>query len=1023
MKSVFAIGRHGQFQRLILTGSLVGGLVAACALAAGPVGAQSVKTPVEGLVQTRIQAEINTNEPRLLKGSLHPLAQSRFDAGRMPGNTALQGITIFFNRSGAQETALQALLKAQQDPNSPQFHQWVTPEEFGAQFGMPDADVAKVEGWLESEGFKIESVNRAKTAVHFSGSAAQVERAFATEMHYYSVNGEKHYSASTALSVPAAIAGVVTGVGNLHDFHPHPMHLRGAKKLAKARSQYTYENTDGTEYALFAPGDIKVAYDINSLIGSGNNGTGQVIAIMGQSAIQTTDIENFEQAAGLAVKDPTLTLVPNTGASTLNPGCSGGGSYSCGGDEGESDLDIEWASGTAPGATINFVYTGGTVDSNGVPEFGVFDSYAYAVDNAIGNIISLSYGTCETELDQTSFNTEEQIGEQAAAQGQSVLAASGDQGSTACAGYTDLTTAQQDALAVNYPASSAYVTGVGGTEMTSANATPGSGNPYWQEVPSTSSTGIVLTSALSYIPEVAWNDDSSTYGLSASGGGASKFAARPSWQANVTGIAAGSFRLVPDVSLYSSPNYPGYLFCSSDPSDWFPGDNQGDAPQTASCGATSGTYEFYDNQSGYFTIAGGTSFASPIFAGMLAIVNQAKGYTTGQGLANTELYKLAGNSTTYAAAFHDVKTGNNNCTAGSTYCGSTTTGFSAGTGYDEVTGLGSVDVANLVTAYATSTTTTIGTTTTVTPASTTPTVGANDNITISVSAASGSAAPAGTVTVKIDGVAVTGSPFTLTASGTAATASFTATFATAGAHTITASYTPSGTTFAASSGTGTVTAQASSSGSGTIKVAATPSTLTVSQGSSGTENLTVTGSGGYSGTVTLSIDFGSADSNLGNLCYGFGTLGTAQGTATVSSANGSGSTTLSLSTNAADCLGADAIAASRTRQLHSRQAPNQLKKSLNKLGAQSSSRSLVPEGVAFAGLLVIGFLGRRSRKLRGLVAVLMLATVGMAISACGGSSSNTPSNPPKGTYTGTVTAQDNATATITSTTTFQFVID
>jgi len=995
MKRMFAIGRQKQFSLL--------SLIAACALAAGSLSAQSVRP--------RIQTEINTNQPSILKGSLHPLAQSRFDAGRMPGNTELHGVTIFFKRSDAQEAALQALIKAQQTPSSPQYHKWLTPEQFGAQFGMADADLAKVQSWLESEGFKIDSVNRGKTAIHFSGTAAQVERAFATEMHYYNVNGEKHYAPSTEISVPAALAGAVTAVQNLHDFHPKPMHIQ-SKKLVNARKQYTYNNS-GTQGVFFAPGDIKVAYDINPLIGAGNDGTGQVIAIMGQSAIQTTDIENFQQAAGLTVKDPQLTLVPNTGTSTVNPGCSGGSSYTCGGDEGESDLDIEWSSATAPGATINFVYTGGDL-TNGTPTYGVFDSYQYAVDNKIGNIISMSYGTCETEFanDQTDYNALEAIGSQAVSQGQTVLASSGDSGSTACSGYTDLTSAQQSTLSVNYPASSAYVTGVGGTEMTQANATPGSSNPYWQQ--ETTNGGIILTTALSYIPEIAWNDDSSQYGLSASGGGTSALAARPSWQTGVTGIPSGSFRLVPDVSLYSSPNYPGYLYCTSDESDWFPGDNQGDPAQTASCGATSGTYEFYDNQTGYFTVAGGTSFAAPIFAGMMAIVNQAKGYTTGQGLANTELYSLAANSATYASAFHDVTTGNNNCTAGTTYCGSQTGGFSAGTGYDQVTGLGSVDLANLVTAYASSTTTLIGTTTSVTAANTTPTVNTNDTITISVSPASGSAVPTGTVTVKIDGTAVSGSPFTLTTSGTAATASFTTQFTTAGGHTITANYSGDS-AFASSTGTATVTAQGSSSGSGKFAMAFSPQTLTVSQGNTGTETLTVTPSGGYTGTVELAYST-SNDSALSNLCLSAASGFDSSGNIVVSGTSAvSGQIAVDTS---GSCNSAAAAAANKQRGLHAIPHVKQLQKA-----SAEKSRGPLAAGLALAGLLLAGFMGRSSRKLRTLAGVLILGAIGLALTACGGSSSSNSTNVPKGTYTITFTGTDTATATITAQGSFTLTVD
>ena len=122
------------------------------------------------------------------------------------------------------------------------------------------------------------------------------------------------------------------------------------------------------------------------------------------------------------------------------------------------------------------------------------------------------------------------------------------------------------------------------------------------------------------------------------------------------GIPSGSKRLVPDVSLYSSPNLPGYplLHQRSDQLEHHPG------AKPASCNSgfrASST----DSE---LTAAGGTSFAAPIFAGMVALINQKAGYTTGQGLINPTLYKLAGNSSTYASAFHDITKGNNNCTAG-----------------------------------------------------------------------------------------------------------------------------------------------------------------------------------------------------------------------------------------------------------------------------------------------------------------------------------------------------------------------
>lgn len=988
MKKTVAISRQRRSRLLAL--------VAVCVLATGLVWAQSPAV--------RIRAEVNSSVQSRIPGSQHPLAQARFDAGRMPAATKLSHMTISFNLTAQQQADLQALLKAQQNPSSPEYHKWLTPQEYGARFGLADADIEKVEQWLQAQGFTIDSVNNARNAIHFSGSVGQVEQAFSTEMHYYNVGGKKHFAPSTALSVPSAIAPVVSGVQGLNDFRPRPMHIP-AQRAQKPRAAYTFEGSDGNQYALFAPGDIETAYDINPLLSAGNNGAGQVIAVMGQSAISNSDIEAFQAAAGLTTKDPAQTLVPNTGSSTVYAD----------GDEGESDLDVEWAGAIAPGATINFVYTGSGSQN------GVFDSYSFAVDQKIGNVITISYGSCEADMSASAIATYENVGQEAESQGQTVIAASGDSGATACYGYEQygLTAAQSNVLSVNYPASSAYVTGVGGTEITQANATPGSSNPYWQEASSSSS--VVLNSAKEYIPEIAWNDDAyiisngyctpSDYNcISASGGGVSANIARPSWQTGVTGISSISNttnRLVPDISLYASANFPGYLYCTSDQSDWDTQDGQ-----TGSCVDN----QFYDTN-GYFTVAGGTSFAAPIFAGMVADLNQAKNYTTGQGVINSELYSLAADSTTYGTAFHDVTSGNNECTGSSTGCPSIsgTAGYSAGTGYDLVTGLGSVDLNNLATAWTEGTSTLASTSTAITASNSSPTVNTSDNFTIAVSPISGTGTPTGSVSISVDGGTAVSE--TLTSNGTYV---YAYTFATAGEHTITAHY-GGDTAFAASTGTITVDVQAVSSGTGSIKVAATPSTLTIAQGNSGSETITVTPSGTYTGTVLLGLDFGtSGDNSLANLCGDFSSQNSSgYGTVTISQAGTAGSTTLELDTNAADCATADAVKRTGMKPLRELLGRHAV--------AQNKNPTLLPEGIAFAGLLLIGFFGGDSRKLRGLIAVLLLATVGMAISACGSSTVNgggtTISDPPKGTYTGTISAQDSVNSNITATTTFTLVID
>jgi subtilase family serine protease len=950
------------------------GWIAACAVATTAVAAQ---TPAP-----RIRSEISNVQVSPLKASQQPLGSSELDAGRMAPDARLNGISIVFSRSASQEADLQALIASQQDPKSSQYHQWLSPEQFGARFGMAQSDVDKVQTWLQQQGFSVNSVARGRNMIRFSGTAGQVERAFQTEMHYFKTNGETHYAPATLLSVPSAIAPTVAAVRNLSNFRPRPMHISTHRAFTSSQSGSVF----------FAPGDIAVTYDIGPLSSAGVNGAGQSIAIIGQSAVLASDIEAFQTAAQLPVKDPVMVLVPGSGSSTVNPFGTG--------DEGESDLDIEWSGAIAQGATIDFVYTGNSTN------FNAFDSLAYAIDEKIAPIISVSYGACETAVQAEGFSLETQLA-QAATQGQTVVAASGDQGSTACSGDTanGLTTAQQFALAVNYPASSPNVTAVGGTEISAADDVSTNAT-YWVA----QSTNDVVTSAKTYIPEIVWNDDSTQFGLGASGGGASTLFARPSWQTGVPGIPSGTKRLVPDVALYSSAELPGYLFCTSDQSNW----NTSTPPfQAASCNSG-----FRDGSTGDLTVAGGTSFATPIFAGMIALINQKQEWTDGQGLANPTLYTLAAGAN-YSTMFHDVTSGNNNCTAGSTFCGTTTTGFAAGTGYDEATGLGSVDLANLAGAWPKNATPLAATTTTVSAASAAPNVNTNDTITITVAQVGGTGTPTGTVNLSIDGSGTaygaqgsTVTPVTLTSNGTV---TYTANFSTAIPHTIVAQYVGDSSN-APSTGSVVLTVGGTSSGKGTFVLGFSPATLTVSQGSQGNEGLTITPSGGYTGTVNLTFAT-SNDTALANLCLFAGTGTNTNGSITVPSATAV-TGQITIDTNAADCVSAAAVKGRGLRVIP--HAKNSVKASNN----APKRKNPLPAGIAFAGLVLAGFLGRSSRKLRQLACVIALASLGLVLSACGGVSNNnnTIPNPTKGTYTITFQGQDSATPTITAQSSFSLVI-
>jgi subtilase family serine protease len=649
--------------------------VSVCAFAVLLFGAAA--SPAQAPAR-RIVSAIDSSSRVTLTGSRPPRALAANDVGIVPADTRLQGMTLVFNRSAAQQADLDALITAQQDPSWPQFHQWLTPAQFGARFGMADSDIAAAENWLQQQGFTIDSVSNSRDRIHFSGSVAQANAAFSTELHYYrdpadtQPNAQPHMAPSSDISLPAALAPFVIGVANLSGFRLRSHLVPGVQP------RFTSSQT-GNHY--MTPGDVATIYDINAAYNSGYTGTGQAIAIVGQSAIYTSDITNFQTAAGLPSKLPTILLEPGTGTSTV---------YASSGDEIESDLDIEYSGAIAKGAVVYFVYTG---SANG---YGALDALDYVVQNDLAPIISSSYGGCEPGEGATNYTIYNSDLQMAAAQGETVVAAAGDAGSSDCYGeYTGTgSTANNEQLAVDFPASSQYVTALGGTEFPVADTEPtttaGSNSAtYW-----TAANGSdVISSAKSYIPEQVWNDDSSTVGLASGGGGVSIYTARPSWQANtVPGISAisGTYRLVPDISLDASPsplNAP-YAICTSDTKDWETG-------QENSCNSG-----FRDSYSGDLTVVGGTSVAAPIFAGMVALINQAKGYTAGQGLVNPTLYTLASIPATYQSAFHDIQSGGNTCLAGANYCsGLPLTDYASTIGYDEASGLGSVDLNNLLTAW------------------------------------------------------------------------------------------------------------------------------------------------------------------------------------------------------------------------------------------------------------------------------------------------------------------------------------
>ena len=1028
----------------------IAGWIAACSLFA-------ISSPAQRPV-ARITTVVDDADRTTIYGTHPVMARTEDDAGRVPLGSKFEGISIAFSRTPAQEADLQALLAAQQDPTSPLYAKWLTPDEFGARFGPADSDIAKVQSWLGQHGFTEFSVSRSKNRISFSGTVEQVEAAFGTEMHYYKVNGETHFAPSRDVSVPAALSSVVQTVTNLSSFRPKS-HISGRGPRRVVSPDFT-SSQSGNHF--LTPKDVATIYDINPAYKAGYNGAGQSIAVVGQSAIVLSDIEHFQTAAGFAVKDPTLVLVPNTGTATIRSG-----------DEAESDLDLEYTSTIANGATIYFVYVGNNANS------GVFDSIQFAVTNKTAPIISVSYGLCEAALGSSGYSSLNAILAQAASQGQSVIVASGDSGSTDCYGETGLTTAQQQALAVDFPGSSQYVTAIGGTEFPAADVAP-TNTTYWQAA----SGSDLVSSALSYIPEQVWNDDS-TARLSSSGGGVSTFTPKPSWQTGVPGIPSGTFRLVPDVSLSSSPNNAGYLFCSSDSSNGV----------TGSC-----TNGFRDSSNVNLTVAGGTSFAAPVFAGMLALIND-KLNSTGQGVINSTLYTLAANSATYASAFHDITSGGNQCTAGTKICSTAgASQYPATSGYDQASGLGSVDLFNLMTAWPGSSSSLVPSKTTLSAATMTPAPGASDAVTITVASGSTSntATPTGTLTVTVDGTLQTSSLALVSGSAT-----YTFSSTTPGAHVIAATYSGDS-TYASSTGsltvtvpapvaskttlsaatstpapgasdaisitvtsastsstttpTGTVTIAvdgttqtptltlangsatytfsstaagahtiaatysgdsnyASSGGSLTLTVAAksfklAASNVTVTAGNPGASTITITPQNGYAGTVAWIVASSPA---LTNGCFSIANT-TVSGTTAVAA-------TLTVNTVASACAAPALVGAG----VDPRNTPGRAPHPYGKDPTVSVALQANQAGMTMVGLLFLGLLGRRCRRLATLATLGILATIGFAASGCAGvgSSMPPPSSPTaaRGAYAVTIVGTDTTTSSITASTTLTLTID
>jgi subtilase family serine protease len=678
-------------------------------------------------VQQRITQVVDESKLTVLKGNTYPLARAEFDRGPAPASLPMERMLLVLKRSPEQEAALNQLMAGQLDKSSPNFHKWLTPEQFGQQFGPSDQDVQTVTSWLGSHGFQVVEVSKGRTVIQFSGNAGQVQEAFRTPIHKFVVNGEEHWANVNDPQIPTALAPVVVGINTLHNFpkksaHRYAGEFRRSKetgKMTAVNPQFTYPNQNlcSGNCFLLGPSDFATIYNVQPLWTAHTDGTGVTIGVVGLTDISPQDNADFRSIFGLPASNLTVfTNGPDPG--TLPT------------EEPEADIDTQWSGAVAKGAKILYVETASTNTA-----FGVDLSAQFIVDNNSAPILTDSYGLCEAFLGAAGNSFYYDLWQQAAAEGISVLDPTGDNGSAGC-DNDNVPGPAQFGLQVNGSATTPFNVAVGGTDFNDAN----NATTFW----SLTNNSTTQSSALSYIPEVVWNNSCASvewgvdFGFSTdpvancnnntlddvvvvggSGGvsgctmgtsgtvenvtGCFGGYVKPPWQAGL-GVPNDGKRDVPDVSLFAGNgfNTNAYIVCQEDA-------NSQQGGNANSCDLTT---PFTD-----FQAYGGTSVSTPAMAGILAMVIQ----TTGDrlGVPNAVLYKLAAqagatcdsNGTVNASCiFYDLQAGAGTnampCTPNTTNCtasGSNQFGvlpaYSTATGYDQASGLGSVNAFNLVTKW------------------------------------------------------------------------------------------------------------------------------------------------------------------------------------------------------------------------------------------------------------------------------------------------------------------------------------
>lgn len=649
-----------------------------------------------------------------IRGTVHPLANPLYDVGALADSVPLDRMLLLLQRPPEREATLQQFLHDVQNRSSEKYHRWLTPSDFGQQFGPADSDVQTIVGWLRSHGFDVARISSGKTLIEFSGNVGQVRSAFHTEIHEYAINGEKHVANSRDISIPAALAPLVRGTSPLNDFRAQPLARNlGAATYststgrAKLLWTITNPNGNGTFYAL-APADFATQYDLEPLYQAGVNGAGQTIGIINVSNIDVSLVNNYQQLFGISANQPQVVIDGS------DPGSFAPANV-------EAYLDVEVSGAVAPGASVNlYISDGGTL----------FDPLSFAALRAIeddqASVLSVSFGNCEQSLGQSGNQLFSTLWQQAAAQGQTVLVSSGDSGSAGCdpAGFQNAF----QGLAVNGLASTPWNVAVGGTDFYYSDYASGalSAATLWNQSNSSANGSLIAP-----LPEQVWNDATGfnveSWGVAndiAGGGGASSCAVftqngcsgypKPNWQSG-TGVPADGVRDLPDISLFAADglNLSAYPICA----------------QAGDCVSGGGQVPIL--------LVGGTSASAPAMAGIVALLNQKYGR---QGQVNVVLYPL---SQQLPTAFHDITIGGNNVPVYPT-----SQSYMATPGYDLASGLGSLDASTLVNNW--NSIHFLPSTTSVSLSNATITHGQSVVISAKVGAASGTGTPTGAVAILTD---------------------------------------------------------------------------------------------------------------------------------------------------------------------------------------------------------------------------------------------------------------------------------